>query len=189
MSCAASTEQRHTTYDNLTTRDITTHGITTYDITTHDIAETYLKGSDMENQHRGVPASELTDEELESQGKQAHDTRNWVFLHGSAEQFAHHTERMLDLEQEYLKRHPKRTWQGRAGEVVKAADDPVGAFLSRIVEAGGRMNKLEAHHAAREVGLERAAVADLYKASPPLITTEGQDRVITDEGRGRATSS
>jgi len=61
---------------------------------------------------KGVPASELSDEELERQGTHAHATRNTVFLHGSAEQFRHHTERMLELEQEYLHRHPKRTWQG-----------------------------------------------------------------------------
>ncbi|MBI4939920.1 MAG: hypothetical protein HY830_04145 [Actinobacteria bacterium] len=71
----------------------------------------------------GVPARELSDEELERQGTHAHATRNWVFLHGTAEQFAHHTERMLELEKEYLRRHPKRTWQGSAdsgGEVDEA---------------------------------------------------------------------
>src|SRR5919199_437324 len=60
----------------------------------------------------GVPARELTDDELERQGVQAHATRHWVFLHGTAEQFRTHTERMLELEQEYLRRHPQRTWQG-----------------------------------------------------------------------------
>jgi Family of unknown function (DUF6158) len=64
---------------------------------------------------RGKPATELSDEELEHQGRQAHATRHWVFLHGTAEQFEHHTERMLELEQEYLRRHPKRTWQGAGG--------------------------------------------------------------------------
>lgn len=64
---------------------------------------------------RGVPASELSDTELERQGAQAHLTRNRVFLHGTAEQFRYHTERMLELEQEYLRRHPKRTWQGTSG--------------------------------------------------------------------------
>ncbi len=71
----------------------------------------------------GVPARELSDDELERQGTHAHATRNWVFLHGTAEQFDHHTERMLELEQEYLRRHPKRTWQGVAdggGEVDEA---------------------------------------------------------------------
>ena len=60
----------------------------------------------------GVPARELSDEELERQGVHAHAMRHWVFLHGTAEQFRTHTERMLELEQEYLRRHPQRTWQG-----------------------------------------------------------------------------
>ncbi|MDQ4007301.1 MAG: DUF6158 family protein [Actinomycetota bacterium] len=67
----------------------------------------------------GVPARELSDEDLEHQGAQAHATRNWVFLHGTAEQFQRHTERMLELEQEYLRRHPKRTWQGAADEPIE----------------------------------------------------------------------
>lgn len=170
---------------------------------------------------RGVPASELSDEELESQGQSAHETRNWVFLHGSAEQFAHHTARMLELEREYLRRHPKRTWQGSGGaptdlaqtaaswretvrgviaqlealvdlpdpqsEDAPGAVDPVGSFLRRVADSGGRMNKLEAHQAAREVGLDPAVRADLYKADPPLIVTEGTDRVITEAGRARLT--
>ena len=64
----------------------------------------------------GVPARELSDEELERQGVSAHATRHWVFLHGTAEQFRTHTERMLELEQEYLRRHPQRTWQGAGGD-------------------------------------------------------------------------
>jgi hypothetical protein len=63
----------------------------------------------------GVPAGELSDEELERQGVHAHAMRHWVFLHGTAEQFRTHTERMLELEQEYLRRHPQRTWQGTDG--------------------------------------------------------------------------
>lgn len=68
-----------------------------------------------ESEAHGIPARDLSDEELERQGTQAHETRNWVFLHGTAEQFATHTTRMLELEQEYLRRHPKRTWQGTGG--------------------------------------------------------------------------
>jgi hypothetical protein len=63
----------------------------------------------------GIPARELSDEELERQGVHAHAMRHWVFLHGTAEQFRTHTERMLELEQEYLRRHPQRTWQGSDG--------------------------------------------------------------------------
>jgi uncharacterized protein DUF6158 len=57
-------------------------------------------------------ASDLSDDELEQQANYAHATRNWVFHHGTTDQFRHHTERMLELEQEYLRRHPQRTWQG-----------------------------------------------------------------------------
>ncbi len=171
----------------------------------------------------GRPVSELSDEELEQQGKNAHDTRNWVFLNGTAEQFATHTSRMLELEQEYLRRHPKRTWQGSGGAPDQKSDvdvlrtalrgivaqlealverepphdessgpaptDPEVALLARIAKAPeGRMHKLEVHQAAREVGLERAALARLYTADPPLLVTEQQDRVITDAGRDRVSA-
>ncbi len=63
----------------------------------------------------GIPARELSDEELERQGLHAHTMRHWVFINGTAEQFRTHTERMLELEQEYLRRHPQRTWQGTGG--------------------------------------------------------------------------
>ena len=38
----------------------------------------------------GIPARELSDEELERQGVHAHAMRHWVFLHGTAEQFRTH---------------------------------------------------------------------------------------------------
>lgn len=174
-----------------------------------------------ETEVRGVPATELSDEELEQQGTHAHATRNWVFLHGSAEQFARHTTRMLELEREYLRRHPKRTWQGSGGRasdteataeawretvrgiigqletLVNLPDpkpqegdgagpaDPQIAFLRRIAEAGGTLHKLEAHQEARLAGLDRASLASLYKAEPPLLVTEGENRVLTDAGRSR----
>jgi uncharacterized protein DUF6158 len=71
----------------------------------------------------GVPARELSDEELERQGVHAHAMRHWVFLHGTAEQFRTHTERMLELEQEYLRRHPQRTWQGAGGGTATPSRD------------------------------------------------------------------
>ena len=138
----------------------------------------------------GRPAAELSDEELATQGKQLHDSRNWVFLHGSAAQFETHTTRMLELEQEYLRRFPKRTWQGIEETVPEGADvpdgDPVVALLQRVADApDGRMPKREVHQVARLVGLERAALAQLYKEEPHLLATDKQDRVITDAGRAR----
>src|SRR3954451_2108391 len=87
----------------------------------------------------GIPARELSDEELERQGVHAHAMRHWVFLHGTAEQFRTHTERMLELEQEYLRRHPQRTWQGSGGEAgAPARDDRIrdlGQTFSRAITA------------------------------------------------------
>jgi Family of unknown function (DUF6158) len=137
----------------------------------------------------GRPATELSDEELETQGKQLHDSRNWVFLHGSAAQFETHTERMLELEQEYLRRFPKRTWQGAESsgdtELTTPVDDPVRALLQAVADEGGRMHRLEVHQLARRFGLPRAELADLYKNDPKLLSTEKADRVLTEAGRAR----
>jgi hypothetical protein len=138
---------------------------------------------------RGVPVGDLTDAELEAQGTAAHATRNWVFLHGTADQFRHHTERMLELEQEYLRRFPKRTWQG-SGDSPDAAATPqppspeqVRQLLGRVADAGGRIHKLELHQVAREVGLSPASLAALYRGSDPVLATERDERVLTDTGR------
>lgn len=180
----------------------------------------------------GVPAAHLSDTDLAAQGTQAHATRNWVFLHGTAEQFRRHTERMLELEQEYLRRHPKRTWQGSGGSsgspdlaeadvlaqirhlsrtyagaieqliarhtgrpeaapagpasIAAADSERVLALLRRYAQAtDGRLHKLEAHQAAREIGLAPAAVAALFKAQPALLVTAGEHREITSAGRAR----
>jgi hypothetical protein len=142
-----------------------------------------------------------------------------VFLHGTADQFATHTARMLELEQEYLRRHPKRTWQGSGGAASDESQlavlrkalwgivvqlealieptpadpahpdpdiDPMVALLRRVAAAeGGRMNKLEVHQLAREVGLDRAALARMYSGDDPWLRTDKQDRVITEAGRAR----
>jgi Family of unknown function (DUF6158) len=138
----------------------------------------------------GRPVQELTDDELESQGTQAHETRNWVFLHGSAEQFANHTARMLALEQEYLRRHPKRTWQGSGGAATKTVDavdqlgDPVHCLLAKLAkQPGGRMHKLELHQAARECGLTREALAAMYNKENQFLVADRSDRVLTENGR------
>ena len=172
---------------------------------------------------QGVPARELTDEELERQGTYAHATRTWVLLHGTADQFRHHTQRMLELEQEFVRRHPKRTWQGVERSDDAAGLDPLGRLrlelrglvhqidallsgpltvpvpdgttvrasavdelLRRFADAeDGRLHKLEAHQLAREVGVPPVELAELYRADPPLLRAEGDDRVLTAEGRRR----
>lgn len=134
----------------------------------------------------GVPASELSDDDLERQVTHAHETRNWMFLHGTAEQFTTHTARMLELEQEYLRRHPQRTWQGTDGGGQPGDERDL---LNRFASApGGRMHRLEALHAARELGLRPERVAALHRQDPPLLSTEGDDRLLTDDGRAFLTT-
>jgi hypothetical protein len=56
----------------------------------------------------GVPAASLGEEDLLRELKSLHDTRNTTLLHGSDESLAHHSARTVELEAEYLRRHPQR---------------------------------------------------------------------------------
>ena len=58
---------------------------------------------------QGVPATELDDSALERELEHLHETRHETFLNGSADALGAHTERMLELEQEYARRFPGRT--------------------------------------------------------------------------------
>ena len=58
--------------------------------------------------HR-VPGRELDDSELERELEHLHETRHDTFLNGSGDALEAHTERMLELEQEYARRFPQRT--------------------------------------------------------------------------------
>ena len=58
---------------------------------------------------RGVPASELDDADLERDVTHLHETRHQTMLDGSADALKAHTERMLELEAEYLRRFPQDT--------------------------------------------------------------------------------
>lgn len=56
-----------------------------------------------------VPANELEDSTLERELEHLHETRHETFMNGSADALEAHTERMLELEQEYARRFPQRT--------------------------------------------------------------------------------
>jgi hypothetical protein len=58
--------------------------------------------------HSGVPATELSEEDLLRELEHVHQTRHETFLHGSADALVHHTARTAQLEDEYLRRHPER---------------------------------------------------------------------------------
>jgi Family of unknown function (DUF6158) len=106
----------------------------------------------------GVPARDLSDDELERQGVHAHAMRHWVFLHGTAEQFRTHTERMLELEQEYLRRHPQRTWQGSGGSAVPPSrDDRIRDLVQTFSRAVTGLLDEEPAPAAAPDGARRTA--------------------------------
>jgi hypothetical protein len=56
----------------------------------------------------GVPASDLTDADLERELLQMYRTREETFLMGSADALRTHTDRMLELEHEYASRFPEK---------------------------------------------------------------------------------
>jgi hypothetical protein len=56
----------------------------------------------------GVPAAELSEEDLLRELSHLHETRHQTFLHGSGDALAAHTRRTAELEADYLRRHPQR---------------------------------------------------------------------------------
>ena len=56
----------------------------------------------------GIDPSELSDSQLVKELENIHRTRHDTLLHGSADALHAHDERMRELEQEYLRRHPDR---------------------------------------------------------------------------------
>lgn len=58
--------------------------------------------------HSGVPAAELSEQDLTRELAHIHETRHETFLHGSKDALLAHTARTADLEAEYLRRHPER---------------------------------------------------------------------------------
>ncbi len=121
---------------------------------------------------QGRPARELSDAELEHQGTQAHATRNWVFLHGTAAQFANHTARMMELEQEYLRRYPQRTWQGSGGAPSESGDaleelkTALGGIVVQLQALSQQPSTISAHADSRTDGDPVVALLARLAASP-----------------------
>ena len=69
----------------------------------------------------GAAARELEDGRLLKELETIHRTRHETLLHGSDEALATHTQRLKELEEEYLRRHPQRaTTAGRTREGARA---------------------------------------------------------------------
>lgn len=75
----------------------------------------------------GIAPTELADEDLRRELKHLHDTRHDTLLGGSEDALQHHTERMLALEGEFLRRFPSEAApdprRTRAGSRHEAGQD------------------------------------------------------------------
>jgi hypothetical protein len=60
------------------------------------------------SQPYGIPADELAEDDLLRELRHLHETRHDTFLHGSVDALGMHTRRTLELEVEYVRRHPER---------------------------------------------------------------------------------
>jgi Family of unknown function (DUF6158) len=60
----------------------------------------------MTDRSHGIPPHELADDDLRREVAHLHETRHNAMLGGSESAFRAHTERMLALEQEFLRRFP-----------------------------------------------------------------------------------
>jgi hypothetical protein len=56
----------------------------------------------------GIPASQLSDEDLERELTHAHEKRHDIFLDGTADQLRNHSDRTSELERAYLERFRDR---------------------------------------------------------------------------------
>ncbi|WP_432994141.1 DUF6158 family protein [Dactylosporangium sp. CA-233914] len=61
----------------------------------------------------GIPAAELSDEDLSRELGHLHETRDDTFRHGPPQALVHHDERTAELEAEYLRRFPDRDIEPR----------------------------------------------------------------------------
>ncbi|HTF50212.1 MAG TPA: DUF6158 family protein [Pseudonocardia sp.] len=86
----------------------------------------------MANRLDGIPPSQLEDDDLRRELRHLHETRHDTLLEGSESALRTHTERMLAMEREFLRRlpneaapNPLRTRAGRresAGQPVPGPD-------------------------------------------------------------------
>jgi hypothetical protein len=82
-----------------------------------------MSTSDERRGRQGVPPAELDDDRLLIELESIHRARHDTFLHGTAEALVTHGQRMRDLEQEYLRRHPRReVWAERTAEGSSGRD-------------------------------------------------------------------
>ena len=67
-----------------------------------------MSAQQYEKESQGVPAGDLAEDDLLRELEQLHRTRHEAFLHAPTQALQRHSERLAELELEYLRRHPER---------------------------------------------------------------------------------
>ncbi|WP_203914856.1 DUF6158 family protein [Rhizocola hellebori] len=62
----------------------------------------------MQQEAEGIPASQLSEDDLFRELSEMYRTRFDALRHGSDQALATHTQRMMELENDYLRRFPQR---------------------------------------------------------------------------------
>ena len=92
----------------------------------------------MAQRPHGVPPSELDDDRLRQEVEHLHETRHRTLVTGSESALQAHTERMLALEEEFLRRFPEDgapdPMRTRAGSRDNAGQDVPGRDLTQQPE-------------------------------------------------------
>ena len=88
----------------------------------------------MTDRSHGIPPAELTDDDLRREVAHLHETRHDTLLGGSESALEAHTQRMLALEEEFLRRFPQESapdpMRTRAGSRESAGQPVPGRDLS-----------------------------------------------------------
>ena len=84
----------------------------------------------MPSRSDGIPAQDLDEATLKQELKHLYETREETFFNGTPQQLETHTDRMLELEREFLTRRPDEAEpepeRTRAGARARAGQDPYG---------------------------------------------------------------
>jgi hypothetical protein len=113
----------------------------------------------------GVAPERLSNDDLERHRAEAYATREWALRRGTEEQFQRHTVRMLELEQEYLRRQLRR--QAHEWRVVTEQATRLGDALRGLV------TQLEAH-----LDAHHAQVTPALPAPPPAAMSAAVEAII-----------
>lgn len=123
----------------------------------------------------GVPAAELSEEDLLRELGELHRTRHDTLRHGSVQALERHTERLAELEGEYLRRNPRREVDPRRLRSGARERAESGAGEAGAGDAGARGGEAGTAGAGAAGGPTARTGADQPWDPEDLAVAEGHD--------------